>query len=381
MIPSPGLILLKTSAQPRSGLGASHAPAIRCILLIGFLALSAGCKPKASAVADPTRLAVEFAAAARGPVGVAAPIRIVPAVPLPQPKPARVLVSLPDLARLPALEAAWRSTASEHGVALERGESSADAARYTVNARGKPALILEVLAINGAFAGIPQTQRTGPALALIVDDLGYDAAAARAVFALPGRVTVAVLPGLPESPAIAEEAYRHGLEVLLHLPMESLAGADKAEKVELHVGESAGEVRRVLDEMLATVPHAAGVNNHQGSRASADAALMAALAAALRSRGLFFVDSRTSPASVAFDAARRAGVPAAARNVFLDDDEQPAAVRRQLDRAVRQAREQGSCLAIGHPHSVTLGVLAEALPEIEARGIRLVSASAVLQRP
>jgi polysaccharide deacetylase 2 family uncharacterized protein YibQ len=291
-----------------------------------------------------------------------------------------VLVSLPDLARLPALETAWRSTAGARGVALERRESAVDSVTYAVNVQGKPALSLEVFAVTPVEAGLRPPPRSGAALALIVDDLGYDSAAARAVFALPGRVTVAVLPDHPESASIAEEAHRRGIEVLLHLPMESLAGEDKAERVELHVGESAGEVNRVLDEMLASVPDAVGVNNHQGSRATADAALMAAVAAALRARGLFFVDSRTSAASVAYEAARRAGVPAAARNVFLDDDEQPAAIRRQLDRAVRLAREQGGCVAIGHPHSATLGVLAEALPEIEARGIRLVSASALLQR-
>jgi polysaccharide deacetylase 2 family uncharacterized protein YibQ len=106
---------------------------------------------------------------------------------------------------------------------------------------------------------------------------------------------------------------------------------------------------------------------------------MAALARALHDRGLFFIDSRTSSASRAFEAARRAGVPAAARNVFLDDDEQPATIRRQLEHAERLAREQGSCLAIGHPHPATLDVLAEMLPEIEARGVRLVPASDIVR--
>ena len=323
---------------------------------------------------------MDFAATARGAAGNQAPIRIIPAVPSSAAAPARVLVSLPDFARLPVLEAAWRSAAAERGVTVDRREAGNDSVTFVVSAAGKTALLLDVFAVTPASGDSASGPRAGPELALIVDDLGYDAGAARAVFALPGRVTVAVLPGLPDSTAIAEQAHRRGLEVLLHLPMESLAGEDKAEKVELHVGESAGEVNRALDQMLATVPYAVGVNNHQGSRATADVALMSAVAAALRARGLFFVDSRTSGASVAYDAARRAGVPAAARNVFLDDDEQPAAIRRQLDRAVRQAREQGWCVAIGHPHSSTLAVLADALPEVEARGTRLVSASALLRR-
>ena len=239
--------------------------------------------------------------------------------------------------------------------------------------------MLEVFQVAPEPAAAARPAGRAPALAIIVDDLGYDPMAARAVFALPARISVAVLPNLPDSAAAAEEAHRRGIEVLLHLPMESVAGEDKAEKLELHVGEPAGEVSRILDQMLATVPHAAGVNNHQGSRATADPTLMTALARALRARNLFFIDSRTSSATLALDAARRTGVPAAARNVFLDDDEQPAAIRRQLDQAERVAREQGWCVAIGHPHTATLDVLSEMLPEAEARGIRLVSASEVVR--
>jgi polysaccharide deacetylase 2 family uncharacterized protein YibQ len=217
----------------------------------------------------------------------------------------------------------------------------------------------------------------GPKLAVIVDDLGYDVGAAREVFSLHYHLTVAVLPNHPLSVEIAEEAHRQGFEVLLHLPMESLASEEKAERIELRVGEPAAEVVQEIDGMLATVPHAVGVNNHQGSRATANAALMTTLAGALRARGLFFIDSRTTAASVALDAARRAGVPSAGRTVFLDDLEEAGAIRQQLGRAERQAKEQGWSVAIGHPHSVTLDVLAHALPQMEARGVRLVYASEI----
>jgi len=288
-----------------------------------------------------------------------------------------VLVSLHNRNRLAALDSAWRDVADQRGVTLEPRDPADAVAEYAVTSGGRTLLLLEAFELTPAAATLPAGR--SHALAVIVDDLGYDPAAARSVFALPARVSVAVLPNLPDSTNVAEEAHRRGIEVLLHLPMESVAGEDKAEKIELHVGEPAGEVGRVLDQMLATVPHAVGVNNHQGSRATADPALMAALARALHDRSLFFVDSRTSSASRAFDAARRAGVPAAARNVFLDDDEQPATIRRQLEHAEHLAREQGWCIAIGHPHAVTLDVLAEMLPEMEARGIRLVSASDIVR--
>jgi polysaccharide deacetylase 2 family uncharacterized protein YibQ len=353
---------------------------IFALLLAGPLLLGLGaCRRKAPPLADPDHLAADFAAAARGAAGAESSIRIVPAVESRGHGLTRVLVSLPDSARLSAVETVWRSAAAERGVALEPREAGTDVAAFAVLAGVQVLVELEVFQVAAAPPSAAQRGHNAPELAIIVDDLGYDPAAARAVFALPSKVSVAVLPNLPESPAIAEEAHRRGFEVLLHLPMESLGGEDAAEKIELRVGEPAAEVSRVLDQMLLTVPHAAGVNNHQGSRATADAALMAALAAALRERGLFFIDSRTSAATRALDAARRAGVPAAARNVFLDDDEQAGAVRRQLEHAERLAREQGWCVAIGHPHGVTLDVLADALPEVEARGVRLVSASEIIR--
>src|SRR6202012_139279 len=98
---------------------------------------------------------------------------------------------------------------------------------------------------------------------------------------------------------------------------------------------------RTITEMLLTVPTAAGVNNHEGSRGTADPVLMAELMPVLGRRHLFFVDSRPTAATVAYDAAIRAGVPAASRNVFLDDTENPAAFRPQRDFAIQDARRNG----------------------------------------
>jgi hypothetical protein len=117
------------------------------------------------------------------------------------------------------------------------------------------------------------------------------------------------------------------------------------------------------------------VNNHEGSRGTSDTKLMGELMPLLRERKLFFVDSRTTTATVAEIAARSAGVPATSRNVFLDDERSVSAIRKQLALAVRDAREKGSALAIGHPHPETLEVLSEMLPEIERQGVTLVFAS------
>ena len=126
-----------------------------------------------------------------------------------------------------------------------------------------------------------------PRLAIILDDMGHDRAAADSLLALPFPLTISVLPHLPLSAEVAEEAYRRGDQILLHLPMEPEAeggGSEGAppEEIELRVGMNPDQVSSTLDGMLETVPHAAGVNNHEGSRATADLSLMEALMPALR---------------------------------------------------------------------------------------------------
>jgi hypothetical protein len=213
-----------------------------------------------------------------------------------------------------------------------------------------------------------------PRLAIVIDDLGSDRAQADALFRLTFPLTLSVLPHLPDSGEIAEEAHRRGYQVLLHLPMAS-TGGEKDEPIELHPGMDSSTVRQTFAAMLDTVPYAAGVNNHEGSLGTSDRALMNELMPLLRERNLFFVDSRTTAATVAEAAAHEAGVPATSRNVFLDDETSPGAIRKQFALAVHNARERGSALAIGHPHPETLQVLADMLPDIERQGITLVFAS------
>jgi polysaccharide deacetylase 2 family uncharacterized protein YibQ len=218
-------------------------------------------------------------------------------------------------------------------------------------------------------------------LAIVIDDLGYDRAAAEAVFRIKLPLTLAVLPHLPYSVAIAQEAYRRGIPVLLHLPMESAEADAKRESIELHTGMTQEEAARMVAGMLETVPHAVGANNHQGSRATLDPALMAALMPVLRDRGLFFIDSRTSVDSQAYRLARHAGVPAAYRSVFLDDTPAREATLRQLHLAVDEARRQGWAIAIGHPHPSTFEALREFLPGLGAQGVQLVYVSELAREP
>ena len=260
---------------------------------------------------------------------------------------------------------------TRHKLTEDTPIASGDSLRILVRCAGSVTHEIEIVTRSAA----PPNPGGAPRLAILLDDVGTDLQAAQAIFALHSVVTLSILPGHSHSVEIAEEAHRRGLEVMLHLPMQSI-GKEQAEAQELRPGMPAEQVTALVDQFLAQIPGAAGVNNHQGSEATADAALMSELMSALRDRRLFYIDSRTTAATVAYDAAQRAGVPSAFRNVpFLDDVEEVAAVRKQLTLAFRGAKEKGAAIAIGHPHPATLEALRELLPTAEAQGIRLVPAS------
>ena len=291
-----------------------------------------------------------------------------------------IYISLDDASQTAAFAQALNAIARKHDLSVTETASSGvirfDCAFY--GARTHTVHVVTPLAARAAHSAAPARQSGNagnPRLAIIIDDLGYDRPAADAVLALGFPLTVSVLPHLPLSSELAEEARRRGDQVMLHLPMESEADGAKPEDIELRVGMSAAQVDATLAGMLETVPYAAGVNNHQGSRATADPALMQALMPALRQRGLFFVDSRTDAKTVAYDMAERAGVPAASRKVFLDDTPSREAILKQLNLAERDAQRDGFTIAIGHPRPATIAALAEGVPQLEARGVHLVFAS------
>ena len=235
--------------------------------------------------------------------------------------------------------------------------------------RTLPALLL-VLAATAASAGPEPPAAVG----IIIDDLGQNLADGRRVARLPGPVVCAVLPHTPHGRAIAETAHRAGKEIILHLPMAAHDAAEPGPgQLDAHMPD--GEVRATLDLNLATVPHVIGVNNHMGSLLTLHAPAMDRLMRELAARRLLFIDSRTHAGSVAAARARAHGIPALERNVFLDRDPTETEVSRQLARLERLARQRGYALAIGHPYPTTLAALEQWLPQLSARGLRLVGLS------
>lgn len=220
-----------------------------------------------------------------------------------------------------------------------------------------------------------------PMIAVVIDDMGYDAANSARAVALPSAVTLSYLPFAPSVSAQVREARRRGHEIMLHLPMEADEHRGKPADRVLSVRAEMPTLRHQLVEMLRSVPAYVGVNNHQGSRFTRDPERMRLVLGELKRRGLFFLDSRTSGGSVGAEVARELGISYAVRDVFLDHDPAPADIRARLADVERIAWQTGGAVAIGHPRTGTLDLLTPWLAGIEARGFRLVPVTDLLVRP
>ncbi len=229
-----------------------------------------------------------------------------------------------------------------------------------------------------ASATIPGLADIAPAVAIIVDDLGYGGEATDLLLLLEEPLTVSVLPQLARSQKTARRAWDAGFEVMLHLPMEA-EGDEPQEPGELRVGMSPDTIRRLVEQNLATVPGAVGVSNHKGSKLTKCESEMLEIMAAVGEHNLYFVDSLTTSESVALDAARRAGVSSIGNDVFLDNDEDPLSIEERLEELMRVAQRRGFAVGICHAKVLTVEVLREMLPSIRERRYRLVQVSELLE--
>ena len=229
------------------------------------------------------------------------------------------------------------------------------------------------------FAAAAPVTNGRPAIALIIDDMGPDRRrSARALALLPAAVTLSYLPYAEGVAGDVALARARGHEIMLHLPMEAMNGRENPGPEALFVTLGPDELLRRVRHNLDRFGSYAGVNNHMGSRFTADAGAMQVVVQELAARGLYWIDSRTSSATVAERMARQAGLPTAGRDIFLDDDPTPAAIMAQLQALEAVARRKGFGVAIGHPREATLDALEQWLPEAARRGFVLVPASAAV---
>jgi len=212
-----------------------------------------------------------------------------------------------------------------------------------------------------------------PLIAIVIDDVGVDIKrSARAVGKLKAPVTISYLAYSSHIQQQVEAARAKGHEVILHLPWEAdNAKADPGPN-HLSINMSPEQIQKNLLANLDGFTGYVGVNNHMGSRFSRYRPGLEVVMAELKKRGVFYLDSKTTPDSIAEKVAHEYGIPAAHRDVFLDHDENSRMVRTSLREVEAIARRRGSVIAIGHPKDVTLNALEPWLATIEARGFRLV---------
>jgi uncharacterized protein len=218
-----------------------------------------------------------------------------------------------------------------------------------------------------------------PLIAIVIDDVGIDRPRSKRAWELPGPITLSFLPYAKDLREQAKAARAHGDEVMLHMPMEPMGHADPGPNAML-VSLSDSELRQRATTDLDSFDGYVGVNNHMGSRFTAYGPGMQTVLSLLKARGLLFLDSRTTAQSVGETLAQELGVPTINRNVFLDDDQAEAAVRRQLAQTEEIARRQGFVVAIGHPHETTLQALSEWLPGLAAKGFAQAPITAALRK-
>ena len=218
-------------------------------------------------------------------------------------------------------------------------------------------------AAHAAPANAPEAPRKAY-LTLIIDDLGQNLPRDRRVLAFPGPVTTAIMPDTPHAAEFAREAHKAGKIVILHMPMDPATGP-----FAWHPDLPQEELAKRLDAAFKAVPYTSGINNHEGSRMTAQPQAMAWLMGELQQRHKFFVDSRTSAKTVAAAEAQKIGLASVSRDVFLDNVRTEDAITQQLNTAIKHARSHGSVVMIGHPYPQTLAVLERELPTLKAQGI------------
>jgi polysaccharide deacetylase 2 family uncharacterized protein YibQ len=224
-------------------------------------------------------------------------------------------------------------------------------------------------------------KKVGPRVAIIIDDLGSNKRRARELINLEAPITLSFFPLSSGSRKLAQEAFKKGKEVILHMPMEPYGFPGKNPgRGALLMSMTEKELRRQIRENLETIPSIKGVNNHMGSRFMEDDHRVGILMRELKARKLFFLDSRTTSKTVGYRAAKEVGVKTGQRNVFLDNNSyDEAEIRRNISELAEIAKNEGKAIGIAHPHRSTIRSLREMIPRLRETGIEIVPLSDLME--
>jgi len=216
--------------------------------------------------------------------------------------------------------------------------------------------------------------------ALIIDDMGYSMDDIKELCSMKKDITIAVLPYSPYAEETAQLAHHNGLEVILHLPLESMNNIHDNEHTLglINSRMDQKEISEILNTNLSMVPFISGVNTHMGSKVTKEKALMEIILGNIKPTPLYFIDSRTTPYSVAYDMAQNMKIPSAYRHIFLDNKTDSDYIKKQLIKLFKSAEKNGETVGIGHPFPETLQVLKENIHLAKKYNVKLVFASQIV---
>ncbi|MDP6169970.1 MAG: divergent polysaccharide deacetylase family protein [Candidatus Marinimicrobia bacterium] len=216
-------------------------------------------------------------------------------------------------------------------------------------------------------------------IGIVIDDFGYrNDEISEGFLDLDANLTYAIIPGHRYSTSFGEKAVDAGYEVIVHMPMENTGKTYGEEEYVLMTKMDNETIERRLNNALKEIPTAIGMNNHQGSKASADQNVMSNIAKVMKEKSLFFLDSRTTVETIGETTMEVFGVPTARRNVFLDNEDDEQKIERQLMKLVKRSEELGAAIGIGHVKPKTLNVLSDQIPKLMKKGYRFEFVSKML---
>lgn len=217
--------------------------------------------------------------------------------------------------------------------------------------------------------------------AIVIDDFGNQMSGTEEMMELPVPFTAAIMPFLPTTKQDAELAHSHGKDVIVHMPMEPVKGKKSwLGPGALTTDLSDEEIRTRVNAAIDDVPYAVGMNNHMGSKVTADERVMRIVLQVCKERGLYFLDSRTSGKSVVGKLCKELGVQTASNHLFFDEVYTFEHINKQMNQFKKHVTKHSDCIAIGHvgpPGKKTAMVLKRALPEL-SREVEFVPVSRLL---
>jgi polysaccharide deacetylase 2 family uncharacterized protein YibQ len=216
-------------------------------------------------------------------------------------------------------------------------------------------------------------------LVFVIDDAGNNLRELEPFLRIPFPLTIAVLPGLPNSAEAAKRIRSAGKDVILHQPMEAIGGQNPGPQA-IYSGMSAQEIRSILSRNITEVGPVAGMNNHQGSKVTMDSEAMETILAFCREQGIYFLDSRTTSETSVPAAARRLGIKIAERDIFIDNEQDRDSMLRYITSGLARAQKNGHAVMIGHTWSPALApLLAERFPLLTSQGYTIKTASDIIK--